>query len=334
MATFQIPSVPTMGGLGRMEQVRARMRTVLQREPTDMELAANDPAYTSGMGASAVDTNAPYSGAPTGATPTVASAAGGPPVVRRAPARVADPNDPIIRGGVSRTPGGQTDTPPPAGTPGSPGSGGGGTTSPYGTTPYTNRGSGTGYAGWNYTGFDFNQDANNRLIGKSAKYTLAQATKEAAEAGVGDIWKTRSGAEYFATNYLKPRLEENGFEVLEIVGDKMRIRDYNDRASGHPGRWVDWVVNADGEEHGLTPAIAWQVEEERAAFGPDHDSTAPKYSGSTGVDPFTPRDYNPDGTPKTSAAAAPAAATVDERAYRQLARREARLGRLGRRGEV
>lgn len=123
---------------------------------------------------------------------------------------------------------------------------------------------GTGSSKYTYTGFDFNQDAKNRDTGKSAKYAFAEATRQAAESGVGDIWKTKAGAQMFAEQYVKPKLEAAGFKVLEIVGDKMRVVTREDMEAGNTaGSWIDFVVNADGD----SPALAWQAEATREAFG-------------------------------------------------------------------
>lgn len=175
--------------------------------------------------------------------------------------QIIDPSDPVIGGGVTQQPTTQTQT-------------------QYGTTPRTDMGSGTG-GGYNYSGFDFNQDAGNRLIGKSAKYTFADATREAEAAGAGDVWKTKEGAQYFAERYIKPKLEAAGVEVLDIKGDKMLLRDWQDRAEGKPGRWVDFVINAGGDN----PALGWQVDNSIDAMA----ATERKYSSreDAGTNPYT-----------------------------------------------
>lgn len=202
------------------------------------------------------------------------------------------------------------------------------TSSKYGTTPYTDRGSSTVDAGnrGNFTGFDFDQDPNNRLLGKSAKYTTAHALNEMLNAGHKDIWKTKAGAQHMAEQWLKPRLEAQGFEVLEIIGDKMFVRDYADRAAGRPGSWIDWVVNADGDN----PLLGWQVEQERTGFGALEDRYAP-VTGAPEIpgyaDPYGPPPGGDPGDDQEDL-------TPDERAYRLLAIREQRentLGQLGRR---
>lgn len=207
--------------------------------------------------------------------------------------------------------------------PGTPTTSGGRT---FGTTPYTDRGSGAIRSGnIPYQGFDFTQDANNRLIGKIAKYSLAEAVQRATDAGVGDIWKTKEGAQYFAEQYIKPFFEENGFEVLQIIGDKMFVRDYEDRASGRPGRWVDWVVNAGGEAEGLTPQIAWQPETGPQTNEPSRYDTTRfgQRQDIDGLTRFTPTQAS------TPSAQTRAGMTPDERAYEMLSRRQdRRMARL------
>lgn len=226
----------------------------------------------------------------------------------------AFPNGPAAPG--AGTPGNPA---PPTRTPGAPGT----PQTPYGTTPRTDMGSGTGSSRYNYGGFDFNQDANNRLIGKSAKYTLADATRKAADSGADDSWKTKAGAQAFAEKYIKPELEAAGFEVLDIVGDKMFVRDHADRAAGRPGSWVDWVENADGEN----ARIAFQVD--TPADATDGTTRSPTFV-ATNAD--AANKSAADAAAKAAAdadAAAAAQATIDERARRLLARQDERMSRLG-----
>lgn len=180
--------------------------------------------------------------------------------------------------------------PPPSNPPGTPPPGGT-TQSQYGKTPITNMGSGRG-GGYAYTGFDFQQDPNNRLIGKSAKYTFADATREAEAAGAGDVWKTKEGAQYFAQKYIKPKLEAAGVEVLDIKGDKMFIRDWDDRANNRPGRWVDFVVNADGDPaKGQNPALAWQTDNTVDAISATERKYDPR--ADAGTNPYAPPPSTP-----------------------------------------
>lgn len=194
------------------------------------------------------------------------------PIVRTS--AVEDERTPIERPG--------TTTPP----------GSGSTQSPYGTTPRTDMGSGRG-GGYAYTGFDFDQDANNRLIGKSAKYTFADATREAEAAGAGDVWKTKEGAQYFAEKYIKPKMEAAGVEVLDIRGDKMLLRDWEDRAAGRPGHWVDFVVNA-----GLdTAQLGWQVDTAGTTGAANEQKYDPRDDASTNpyTTPADPGNQTPGG---------------------------------------
>lgn len=197
-------------------------------------------------------------------------------------------------------------TPPPAGGTGTtPPPSDGTTPRTYTTTPYTDRGSGSG-GSVQFAGYDFNQSDQNRLIGKSAKYTTAEGIRRAIEDQGADreSYKTKEGAQKFAEQYLKNWLEENGMEVLEIVGDKMFIRDHEDRAAGRPGSWVDWVINADGPG-----AIAgWQVENNRANFGPLETAFPSSLPAAPGAAP---------GQSGTASAPLPG---VNDFAYEHLAR--------------
>ncbi|MHB1260328.1 MAG: hypothetical protein ACYC2H_01290 [Thermoplasmatota archaeon] len=173
-------------------------------------------------------------------------------------------------------------------------------------------GSGTG-GGYTYAGFDFGQDANNRLIGKSAKYTYADATREAESAGAGDVWKTKEGAQYFAERYIKPKLEAAGVEVLDIRGDKMFLRDHEDRKAGRPGSWVDFVEGAGGPN----PRLAWQVEggatTNEAKFDSRPDAATNPYAPPE--DPETPADSGAD-------------TGISDAAYERLAERRRGRGKL------
>ena len=222
------------------------------------------------------------------------------------------PNGPIATGAPTTGPGAPTRVPgTPAGTPAS-------AQTPYGTTPRTDMGSGAtpGHRRGLYAGFDFDQDANNRLVGKSAKYTTAGAAEDAFNEGADDSWKTKAGAQAWAEKWLKPKLEASGVEVLDIVGDKMFIRDYADRAAGRPGSWVDWVINADG----ANPQIGWQVETKP-------DNTDPKQRSTS----FVATDAAAANAAAANSANTPATtqSTIDERARRLLARDEERMSRLG-----
>lgn len=160
---------------------------------------------------------------------------------------------------------------------------------------------GTGYAGYNYTGFDFTQDAANRDIGKSAKYAFANATNKMGSAGVtADQWGTKAGAQEMAIKYIVPEMEANGFKVLEVVGDKMRIVTFEDYQKGNTkGTWVDFVVNADGAAMGLTPQLAWQPETSPDATDPTTRWTRPETTTSTTATTTTPSTTTPSPTTGT-----------------------------------
>lgn len=124
---------------------------------------------------------------------------------------------------------------------------------------------GSGAPGYAYEGYDFSQDAANRDTGKSAKYAWADAQRKAAEQGAGDMWKTKQGAQEMAIKYLIPEVEKNGWKVLEVRGEKVRIITQESYAAGNrEGVWIDWVRGADGDN----PALAWQEESSIEGFGP------------------------------------------------------------------
>lgn len=301
--------MPTLADVAR-EGLRRRFGV----DPTDEEVAAA-VARREAVRRRYVDTASEprANGAPNTTMPVGTPSKGTP----GAPGTVTDP-----RGTDTKNSTGVPNTSTPSSTP----------PNKFGTTPYTDRGSSVVDAGnrSQFTGFDFDQDPNNRLLGKSAKYTAANALNEMLNAGYKDIWKTKAGAQHIAEQFLKPRLEAQGFEVLDIIGDKMLVRDYNDRAAGRPGSWIDWVVNADGTDPNNI-LLAWQVEEERSGFGALDDkfarpANAPDIPGYT--DPYA------DAADAADASDSPEDLTPDERAYRLLALQEQRgetLGRLGRR---
>lgn len=178
---------------------------------------------------------------------------------------------------------------------------------------------GTGYAGYNYTGFDFAQDAANRDIGKSAKYAFANATNKMGSAGVtADQWGTKAGAQEMAIKYIVPEMEANGFKVLEVVGDKMRIVTFEDYQKGNTkGTWVDFVVNADGAATGLTPQLAWQPETSPDATDPAARWTRPETATETSsTAPTTTPATGTSSTTPTPAPASAASSFVDDELLR------------------
>ncbi len=179
-------------------------------------------------------------------------------------APATDPNAPPTSG---TNPPPDTTAPPTTNT----GTGGGTDLASFGTP----RGiAGTGYSGYNYTGFDFNQDPTNRDIGKSAKYAFANATNKMGQAGVtAQQWGTKAGAQEVFTKYVVPEMEALGFKVLEIKGEKIRIVSYEDYQKGNTkGTWIDCVVNADG----ANPQLAWQPE-----TAPDATDTGTSWTPTT-----------------------------------------------------
>lgn len=185
-------------------------------------------------------------------------------------------------------------------------------TSGTGGTGSTGGGRGGGYA---YTGFDFQQDAANRDVTKSAKYAFAEATRQAEAEGAGNIWHTKAGAQHFATQYVKPFLEAQGYQVLEIVGDKMRIVTREAREAGNTaGVWIDFVVNADGDN----PALAWQEEQERSAFGTLESPYDTSAFGGTTPPPDTKGTGTEEGNRGTDTPTS-SPYGVNEAAYEELA---------------
>lgn len=167
----------------------------------------------------------------------------------------------------------------------------------YGSGEYRDRGQATGREGaaqpslsslvgprpqggsYGYTGFDFTRAQDTT---RSAKDSFAQGSLLADQQGAGTAWHTKAGAQQWATQYLKPYLESQGYQVLEIVGDKMRIVTREDREAGNAqGSWVDFVKNADGAAEGLTPELAWQVE---SGVGGGYVPIP----GATPLDPYRP----------------------------------------------
>lgn len=293
----------TMDALGTEDAARWGYRTLMGQNRRGVVLTPEQQGAAAGQG------QTPY---PTGVAPTNAPPVTAPPVAapgyggnaRYGRGRGEVEPDPVPPPDVTPPPGSTPPgTTPPPGTPPPPP----GVPPPptYGNTPRTDLGSGAG-GGYAYTGFDFTQDPNNRLIGKSAKYSFAEATKAAEAAGAGDVWKTKEGAQYFAEKYIAPKLKEAGFEVIDIKGDKMFVRDWEDRANGHPGRWVDFVVNADGEN----PALAWQVENGGGVYGQEKkfDSRA-----DAGTSPYAP--------PPADGGASGADSGISDQAYERLAER-------------
>jgi hypothetical protein len=172
------------------------------------------------------------------------------------------------------------------------------------TAAATNRPPSTGqWAGGNYAYTGFNT-ARPQDVSKSAKDAFAYATALAERAGAGNQWHTKQGAEQFATLYVKPYLEQQGFKVLGIVGDQINIVTREDEAAGNTaGSWFDFVVNADG----ANPMLAWQIQSGTGygGFGGTPATLPPATTPPTTTPPVTP----PASTPPPG---------IDPRAYENL----------------
>lgn len=186
---------------------------------------------------------------------------------------------------------------------------------------------GSGAPGYAYEGYDFAQAATNRDTGQSAKYAWADAQRKAAEQGAGDMWKTKQGAQEMAIKYLIPEVEKNGWKVLEVRGEKVRIITQESYAAGNrEGVWIDWVRGADGEN----PALAWQEESAIEGFGPVDTrfagvkpTSATTTAGTTGTGTGTKTETDTGATTDTSRAAADrVSASVYDELTRGQRRRE------------
>lgn len=115
---------------------------------------------------------------------------------------------------------------------------------------------------------------------KSAKDAFLAATS----GQVGDTrWHTKAGAQEWFTQFAKPALEAQGYQVLEVVGDKARVVTREAREAGNTqGVWIDFVQNADG----ANPALAWQDESVMGAGGGGGGGALPGAPGGS-VDPNT-----------------------------------------------
>jgi len=103
-------------------------------------------------------------------------------------------------------------------------------------------------------GFNFGRDQD---VTRSAKDAFAYAANLGAQAGGGDQWRTKEGAQQFAQLYVQPYLQSLGYKVLGVNGDQINIVTREDEAAGNTaGSWFDFVVNAGGEN----PELAWQIQ--------------------------------------------------------------------------
>ena len=108
---------------------------------------------------------------------------------------------------------------------------------------------GAGGGGYAYSGFDFGQDAANRDVGKSAKYAFSHLAGQAAAAGAPQP-TDKAGAEAWFTQHIAPGLQQLGYEVGWVKGDKARIKTREG--------WdeIDFLGNAGGDN----PSLTWQSE--------------------------------------------------------------------------
>lgn len=123
-----------------------------------------------------------------------------------------------------------------------------------------------GYAG---AGFDFAQDAGNRDIGKSAKYAFSYLSEQAAAAGA-PMPRTKADAEAWFTQYIAPGLQQLGYEIGWVQGDKAQIRTREG--------WdvIDFVGGADGDN----PMLTWQSEVLAPGGGPMAGASGSGMGGS------------------------------------------------------
>jgi hypothetical protein len=110
-------------------------------------------------------------------------------------------------------------------------------------------GGATGAGGYSYSGFDFAQDPGNRDMSKSAKYAFSQFAEDAARQGA-PMPRTKAEAESWFTQYIAPRMQQAGYAIEWVQGDKARI------ATREGVDEIDFLINADGEN----PSLGWQSE--------------------------------------------------------------------------
>jgi hypothetical protein len=106
-------------------------------------------------------------------------------------------------------------------------------------------GAGSGVANQqNFTGFNFGREHDRN---KSAKDSFAHWGGQ--HAGAAD-WRTKAGAEAWFRQYVMPGMQADGFEILDVQGDKAFVRT----VENPEGTWIDFVQGADGDN----PLLAWQ----------------------------------------------------------------------------
>lgn len=108
---------------------------------------------------------------------------------------------------------------------------------------------GGGTGGYASAGFDFGQDAANRDIGKSAKYAFSYLADRASSAGA-PMPRTKQEAEQWFTQHIAPGLQQLGYAVEWVQGDKAQVR------TREGVDIIDFVIGADGDN----PTLGWQSE--------------------------------------------------------------------------
>ena len=139
-------------------------------------------------------------------------------------------------------------------------------------------GAASGAGGYQYAGFDFGQDPGNRDIGKSAKYAFSQFAEDAARAGAPQP-RTKAEAESWFNQYIAPRMQQAGYAIEWVKGDKARV------ATREGVDEIDFLINADGDN----PTLGWQSE--LLAPGPSMAAGA-QGGGATGSLPTSGMDLS------------------------------------------
>lgn len=135
----------------------------------------------------------------------------------------------------------------------------------------TGAGSGVANQG-SFTGFNFGREHNRNA---SAKDSFAHWGGQAAG---GDQWRTKDGAEQWFRENVMPGLQSDGFEVLDVQGDKAFVRT----VENPEGTWIDFVQGADGDN----PMLAWQDQSyggDASAAGGGGGATLPPLTGLDGL---------------------------------------------------
>ena len=146
---------------------------------------------------------------------------------------------------------------------------------------------GSGGGGYQYAGFDFNQDAANRDTGKSMKYAFADLSRQAAERGVPQPHSKEEAEQWFNDN-IRGGLDALGYTVTDVNGDKFT-------ANAREGMGTfDFLQDAGG----ANPMLAWQLQDgsggpmgnpmEAAILGTPIDPTEQALANELGIDTSSP----------------------------------------------